>query len=72
MAALQLVLARGVRLDWFSSNEILLEGLVAAIVFYVFIVHCLTARAPFLSLRLLQLHADGIAATAPATLCRFF
>jgi MFS transporter, DHA2 family, multidrug resistance protein len=54
MAALQLVLARGVRLDWFSSTEILLECLMAAIAFCVFIVHCLTAKAPFLNLRLLR------------------
>src|SRR5262249_28143674 len=54
MAALQLVLARGVRLDWFSSTEILLECLMAAIAFYVFVVHCLSAKAPFLNLRLLR------------------
>jgi MFS transporter, DHA2 family, multidrug resistance protein len=53
MALLQLVLARGVRLDWFDSAEILLECLLAAIAFYVFIVHCLTTKAPFLNLYLL-------------------
>ncbi|HEY7084797.1 MAG TPA: DHA2 family efflux MFS transporter permease subunit [Hyphomicrobiaceae bacterium] len=53
MAALQLVLARGVRLDWFDSTEILLECVLAAIAFYVFIVHCLTTKAPFLNLYLL-------------------
>ena len=53
MAAVQLVLARGVRLDWFESMEITVECLVAAIAFYVFIVHCLTTKAPFLNLRLL-------------------
>lgn len=52
MALLQLVFARGVRLDWFDSTEILLECLLAAIAFYVFIVHCLTTKAPFLSLHL--------------------
>ena len=54
MAAVQLVLARGVRLDWFESTEIVLECLAAALAFYVFIVHCLTTRAPFLNLRLLR------------------
>jgi MFS transporter, DHA2 family, multidrug resistance protein len=53
MAAVQLVLARGVRLDWFESTEIILECLVAIVAFYVFIVHCLTSQAPFLNLRLL-------------------
>jgi DHA2 family multidrug resistance protein len=53
MAAIQLVLARGVRLDWFDSTEIIIECLVAALAFYVFIVHCLTTKAPFLNLRLL-------------------
>jgi DHA2 family multidrug resistance protein len=53
MAAVQLVLARGVRLDWFQSTEIVVECLVAALAFYVFIVHCLTTKTPFLNLRLL-------------------
>jgi DHA2 family multidrug resistance protein len=53
LAAVQLVLARGVRLDWFNSTEIVIECLVAAIAFYVFIVHSLGARAPFLNLKLL-------------------
>lgn len=54
MAAVQLVLARGVRLDWFESSEIVIECIVAAIAFYVFIVHCLTVEKPFLKLRLLS------------------
>jgi DHA2 family multidrug resistance protein len=53
MAAVQLVLARGVRLDWFQSTEIIVECLIAVLAFYVFIVHCLTSKAPFLNLRLL-------------------
>jgi len=53
MAAVQLVLARGVRLDWFQSTEIVVECLVAVLSFYIFIVHCLTSNAPFLNLRLL-------------------
>jgi MFS transporter, DHA2 family, multidrug resistance protein len=54
MSAVQLVLARGVRLDWFESTEIIIECIIAAIAFYVFLVHCLTARNPFLNLRLLS------------------
>jgi len=53
LAALQLVLARGVRLDWFDSTEIIVECLVAAVGFYVFIFHCLTITSPFLNLKLL-------------------
>src|SRR4029077_2027647 len=39
LAALQLVLARGVRLDWFESTEIIVECLIAAVAFYVFLFH---------------------------------
>lgn len=53
MAGVQLVLARGVRLDWFQSTEIVIECLIAALAFYIFIAHCLTSKAPFLNLRLL-------------------
>jgi DHA2 family multidrug resistance protein len=53
LAAVQLVLARGVRLDWFDSTEIVIECLIAAIAFYVFVFHCLTTREPFLNLRIL-------------------
>jgi DHA2 family multidrug resistance protein len=54
MAAVQLVLARGVRLDWFDSTEIVIAALVAALAFYLFLAHCLTAKAPFLNLALLK------------------
>jgi DHA2 family multidrug resistance protein len=53
LAAIQLVLARGVRLDWFESTEIIVECLIAAVGFYVFIFHCLTTTSPFLNLKLL-------------------
>ncbi|MEM9683339.1 MAG: DHA2 family efflux MFS transporter permease subunit [Pseudomonadota bacterium] len=49
----QLMLDRGERLDWFESTEIVIEAGLAAAAFYVFIVHSLTARRPFLNLRLL-------------------
>jgi MFS transporter, DHA2 family, multidrug resistance protein len=54
MASVQLVLARGPRNDWFESMEIIVECLIAALAFYIFIVHCLMAREPFLNLRLLK------------------
>jgi len=53
IACVQLVLSRGQRLDWFESPEIVIETLVAAIAFYVFVAHSLTAKRPFLNLRLL-------------------
>ena len=53
LAAVQLVLARGVRLDWFDSTEIVIECLIAAIAFYVFLVHSLGTRDPFVNLKLL-------------------
>jgi MFS transporter, DHA2 family, multidrug resistance protein len=63
LAAVQLVLARGVRLDWFASTEIIIECLIAAIAFYVFLVHSLTTRQPFLNLKLLadRNYAIGLA-----------
>src|SRR3954454_2321069 len=54
LGAVQLVLARGVRLDWFDSTEILIESLIAALAFYVFLVHSLAARTPFVNLKLLS------------------
>jgi DHA2 family multidrug resistance protein len=53
IAGVQLVLSRGQRLDWFESGEILIETFVAAISFWVFVSHSLTAEKPFLNLRLL-------------------
>ncbi len=53
IGALQLVLSRGQRVDWFESTEIIAECVVATIAFYVFIAHSLTAQRPFLNLRLL-------------------
>jgi DHA2 family multidrug resistance protein len=63
LAAVQLVLARGPRLDWFNSMEIVIECLIAALAFYMFLVHSLSARAPFLNLKLLtdRNYAIGLA-----------
>ena len=49
IGSLQLLLDRGQLLDWFSSTEIVIEAGIAATAFYLFIVHILTARQPFLS-----------------------
>jgi MFS transporter, DHA2 family, multidrug resistance protein len=53
LGATQLVLARGQRLDWLESPEILIEILVAALALWIFIAHCLTAERPFLDPRML-------------------
>src|SRR3954449_12146167 len=44
IAAFQLFLDRGEQLDWFGSGEVLIEAVVAASAFYIFLVHTLTAR----------------------------
>lgn len=54
VSGLQYVLARGQRLDWFESNEITIAALLAAISFYIFLSHSLTAQQPFLNLSLLK------------------
>ena len=53
VAAFQLMLDRGERNDWFDANETIIEGCIAIMGIYVFIVHSMTSRTPFLSPRLL-------------------
>ena len=48
IGSLQLMLDRGQSLDWFSSTEIIIESLVAAVCLYMFVAHMMTATAPFL------------------------
>jgi DHA2 family multidrug resistance protein len=43
IGALQLLLDRGQLMDWFGSTEIWIEATVAAVAFYLFIVHMLTS-----------------------------
>ena len=47
IGALQVMLDRGEIKDWFSSGEIIIEAVVAASAFYLFIVHTFTAEKPF-------------------------
>ncbi|GGC45700.1 EmrB/QacA family drug resistance transporter [Chelatococcus reniformis] len=47
IAALQVALDRGEHLDWFGSREIILESVIAASAFYIFLVHTFTAKNPF-------------------------
>jgi DHA2 family multidrug resistance protein len=53
IACVQLVLSRGQRLDWFESTEIMIEAFIAVVAFWVFLAHSLSARKPFLNLRLM-------------------
>lgn len=53
VGGVQLVFARGQRLDWFESAEIQITLAVAVLAFYLFVVHSLTSARPFLDLKLL-------------------
>lgn len=53
ITGLQLMIDRGQRLDWFESPEICLEAAIAAISFWIFAAHSLTASRPFLDPKLL-------------------
>jgi len=48
LACLQLVLDRGTTKDWFSSTEVVIEAIAAGIGLYLFLVHMLTAKKPFI------------------------
>jgi DHA2 family multidrug resistance protein len=48
IGALQLMLDRGNSQLWFESTEIIIEGLVAVICFYVFVVHIHMKARPFI------------------------
>ncbi len=52
LGALQMMLDRGGRLDWFESGEIVLEACLCVLGFYLFLTHSLTTRNPFLDLRM--------------------
>lgn len=54
IGALQTMLDRGERLDWFTSTEILIEAGIVGIGFYLFLFHTLTTREPIVHLRLLK------------------
>ena len=47
IGAMQIALDRGEEKDWFGSGEIVLEAIIAASAFYLFLVHTFTARKPF-------------------------
>src|SRR5580704_18402726 len=47
IGAAQILLDRGEQLDWFGSGEIIIEAIIAAAAFYLFLVHTFTAEKPF-------------------------
>jgi DHA2 family multidrug resistance protein len=52
IGALQLMLDRGERQDWFNSNEIRIYAIICIITFYQFLIHTLSYAKPFLSTEL--------------------
>lgn len=54
MIALQMLLDRGERLEWFDSNEIWIEAIACALGLYLFVVHVLTSQVHFFSKGLLR------------------
>jgi DHA2 family multidrug resistance protein len=48
IGSFQVMLDRGEQLDWFSSGEIIIESLIAASSFYLFLAHTFTAQRPFI------------------------
>ena len=53
IACFQLMLDRGERNDWFDSTEIILECLAGVVCLYLFVVHSLTWRQPYIDLHIL-------------------
>jgi MFS transporter, DHA2 family, multidrug resistance protein len=53
VGALQMMLDRGQRLDWFESEEIVVLACLAGCGLYLFAVHTMTSREPFLNPELL-------------------
>ena len=49
LGSLQLVLDRGQQLDWFASTEIVVELTLCLLSLWLFVIHSLTARRPFIS-----------------------
>ncbi len=52
IVAVQLILDRGQRMDWFDSQALVMIGFGGALCLWMFVAHCLTASQPFLNPRL--------------------
>ncbi|MDB5446525.1 MAG: drug resistance transporter, EmrB/QacA subfamily, partial [Phenylobacterium sp.] len=67
VGAFQMVLDRGPSQDWFTSSEVWIETIVAAMALWIFVFHTVTAERPFFDRRLAR---DGNFVTA--TIFGFF
>lgn len=54
IGVLQLFLDTGERNDWFTSQHIILEAIIAGLGFYLYLVHAATTRHPFIDPHLLK------------------
>jgi MFS transporter, DHA2 family, multidrug resistance protein len=54
IGSFQMMLDRGEQLDWFSSTEIVVEAVVAALAFYLFLVQSFTAKNPFIDMAIFR------------------
>jgi DHA2 family multidrug resistance protein len=54
VGAMQMMLDRGQRLDWFESREIVIEAIVMVAGLYFFVVHSLTSPGAIVDLRLMR------------------
>jgi DHA2 family multidrug resistance protein len=54
LAALQLLLDRGTTKGWFDSGEIVIEAIISGIGLYLFIVHMVTAKKPFIPIAIFK------------------
>ena len=54
IGSFQMFLDRGPTLDWFSSTEVIVEAIIAALAVYLFFVQILTAKKPFVSLAIFR------------------
>jgi DHA2 family multidrug resistance protein len=52
VGSLQIMLDRGANLDWFNSPEILIETGLSVACLWIFIIHTITGREPFMDRRL--------------------
>jgi DHA2 family multidrug resistance protein len=48
IGAFQMMLDRGQDQDWFTANEIITEAVLGGLGFYLFVVHMITAKKPFI------------------------
>ncbi len=74
----QMMLDRGESLDWFAAPEIVAEAFFGAVAFYMFMVHALTGRQPFIDIHLFKdrnfsvsmviMFVIGLAVLSPAVL----